>query len=49
MNDYEFSELERYDLYCEWCGEPISTSEYLENEGFCNTCNEYSDIRDNFI
>ena len=46
MNDYEISKLKGHDLHCEWCGELISTSEYLENEGFCNNCNEYSDEED---
>jgi hypothetical protein len=48
MIDYEFSDLERHELHCEWCGKLISTSEFLENEGFCNNCNEYSDEEDWF-
>ena len=40
---YEFSELELRDLYCEICGNLISTAEYLDNEGICNTCLEDSE------
>lgn len=38
MNPYEISELEGKDLYCENCGELISTSQYLEYEGLCEYC-----------
>ena len=38
MNPYEISELEGKELYCENCGEIISTEQYLEFEGLCECC-----------
>lgn len=38
MNPYEISELESKELYCEICGELISTDIYIENEGLCSSC-----------
>ena len=38
MNDYELSDLEGRDLYCEQCGKYISLNEYIDNEGLCNIC-----------
>ena len=40
MNPYEINELENRDLFCEQCGNLISTKEYLNNEGICNKCLE---------
>lgn len=46
MNPYDYNELEKQDLYCELCGELISTSEYANNDGLCDSCydDENSDI-----
>lgn len=38
MNIYEISDLENQDLYCENCGNLISTKEYIDNDGLCNKC-----------
>lgn len=38
MNPYEISELEGKELYCEICGEVISTEQYIEFEGLCECC-----------
>lgn len=43
MNVYEISELEGQELHCEWCGELVSTTEYIDNDGFCNTCARWND------
>ena len=40
MNPYEISELESKELYCELCGELISTDTYIKNEGLCSSCVE---------
>jgi hypothetical protein len=46
MKAYEISELEGRELHCEWCGEPISTEEYVDNEGFCDNCASWPDESD---
>lgn len=46
MNPYEIVELEGQNLCCEWCGGPVSTTEYIDNDGFCSTCAEWSDEED---
>lgn len=46
MNPYEESELEGRDLYCEWCGRPISVTEYLDYDGFCEDCGCWDDSLD---
>lgn len=38
MNPYEYSELEKQDLYCENCEKLISTREYIDNDGLCDSC-----------
>lgn len=38
MNPYEEAELEARDLTCEWCGDPISSAQYHDNEGLCDRC-----------
>ena len=40
MNPYEIAELESRELYCELCGEHISTDTYIKNEGLCSSCVE---------
>lgn len=42
FNPYEYAELELQDLYCEQCGEIISTQEYINNDGLCDNC--YNEI-----
>lgn len=48
MNPYEISELEGKDLYCENCGKPISTEDYLEFNGLCCFCFKDFDIPVNY-
>ena len=38
MNVYEIAALENQDLYCENCENPISTVEYIDNDGLCDKC-----------
>lgn len=40
LNPYAEAELENQDLYCEICGELISTQTYINNSGICEQCVE---------
>ena len=50
MNPYYESELESRDLFCEMCGESISTQTYIECDGMCFNCfsNIQQDTSENF-
>lgn len=46
MNPYELAEYENEDYYCDRCGCPISTEQYLDS-GLCDECfDEECEVQD---